>query len=1212
MELWRWAQSNAAVHFVSRKVPAAPARQHGGLILHDAVLARSFLRGRSEELVFLEDATLAQRLRRGLSFVELAGAAGPALVRRGLPKFFDLDVDALPATLCSSPPSPSAPATGLDHRVSAVGSSRTQAAFAAQLSSSMQSACRDGKAVTILKLNKANGENAQVSYFAPTHQWVVCSKNVSLLAQDMNEVSQPQWADHRYRFARQIAEVWFGQLGRLAAGSQADLRESLATNTLVGELIGSSSHLVRYGSEHDIRWFAVVPHGGHHPCWPPLQSHAFLTRSGLPAVPVEVVGSPLGYTSLGGLLEALRRCADGVEQSSISVEGEGCVVYFVAGSAATGNPQACETIGLGKLKTAEYRLMRKVREKAKHFARGAGSVLIEDVLAGYSADVHACRATSAAVQKYAELLERTCKLIYAEDLPAETVDETFLDVVARAQSFEGSDAPRPPAPVLCLVMPPKSASAQLTAQLRIAIDGDAAVDVGRASAHGLSAAWHRSAASRRAVLMGHVPSAWEVILRQSKGADVGAAVASERPAKRRQIATPEEKHAKSLKAIQEQLVRRRGLFVFWGWSDEGLAQCLDATCRDAHEMAAREAHYHVAGPGEQRALLKKWSRQAGRLSSWLPRVSSLWIPSAPAVGDTRSIASIRDRFESLRHGAGSNAAHGLVIVMLPIGVPGMGKTSLLEGFFSRCQANAGRSFRQGVLQPPARPQGAGGAPSDGVPELAVLSMLSSDGFAGAELQAAGWQPATCSAAEFDQARRRAAERYKREVDAFFRFVSVDVASQQHSGDATSRGVRVPRYLLILDKNHPPPSLRREVEQLRLATPVGCDVHIRSVVLTEEPSSLPRWHDFEEAEASEYGKWEYAWSLDALAECCARLLLRSSHETLASGETALFVLLSFFKLHRSVPKLGAVPGATVLEVPLMSLATPLASWTDLVPTGDQEEGVWRRFEVRALLREALLVLKPFGDEKASAPLVAALVKCLRASGLQAPHSVARTRHAERCAELLVASVAAIAPGDTAPPVAAVRYAAVSVEAHHARLEACLNAAQQRMAAGAGGAEPEDAYPTPPYRAPELLHITTLYVGGAAALPPESRELLIASRRLHAQGAAYECAVTHIVCARGALAVAVVDAERFRTSGIPMDQRRPHITLRTRPPWKPRHSNDVIEAAAPLLAGADCASLPLAPGSGAWLRAARVGNGVLDIFVFRLHTPLLLPQNPLCLL
>ena len=65
------------------------------------------------------------------------------------------------------------------------------------------------------RLEKANGENAQVSYHADSAKWVLCSKNVSLLASTASELQLPQWQDRRYRFARQIGAVWFLQLSKL-------------------------------------------------------------------------------------------------------------------------------------------------------------------------------------------------------------------------------------------------------------------------------------------------------------------------------------------------------------------------------------------------------------------------------------------------------------------------------------------------------------------------------------------------------------------------------------------------------------------------------------------------------------------------------------------------------------------------------------------------------------------------------------------------------------------------------------------------------------------------------------------------------------------------------------------------------------------------------------------------------------------------------------
>jgi hypothetical protein len=45
-----------------------------------------------------------------------------------------------------------------------------------------------GKRVELLKTEKANGENAQVSYCYDLDAWVICSKNVSLVANCLEDL----------------------------------------------------------------------------------------------------------------------------------------------------------------------------------------------------------------------------------------------------------------------------------------------------------------------------------------------------------------------------------------------------------------------------------------------------------------------------------------------------------------------------------------------------------------------------------------------------------------------------------------------------------------------------------------------------------------------------------------------------------------------------------------------------------------------------------------------------------------------------------------------------------------------------------------------------------------------------------------------------------------------------------------------------------------
>lgn len=51
---------------------------------------------------------------------------------------------------------------------------------------------QEATVIETFQLEKANGENAQVSYCVPLDAWVICSKNVSLLAR--NEADLPQFS----------------------------------------------------------------------------------------------------------------------------------------------------------------------------------------------------------------------------------------------------------------------------------------------------------------------------------------------------------------------------------------------------------------------------------------------------------------------------------------------------------------------------------------------------------------------------------------------------------------------------------------------------------------------------------------------------------------------------------------------------------------------------------------------------------------------------------------------------------------------------------------------------------------------------------------------------------------------------------------------------------------------------------------------------------
>lgn len=68
----------------------------------------------------------------------------------------------------------------------------------------------DGHRVQVFKTLKANGENVQVSWNQELGVWVICSKNVALIAKKREDINL--YTDSRFQFAKEMAHVWFDKL----------------------------------------------------------------------------------------------------------------------------------------------------------------------------------------------------------------------------------------------------------------------------------------------------------------------------------------------------------------------------------------------------------------------------------------------------------------------------------------------------------------------------------------------------------------------------------------------------------------------------------------------------------------------------------------------------------------------------------------------------------------------------------------------------------------------------------------------------------------------------------------------------------------------------------------------------------------------------------------------------------------------------------------
>ena len=127
-----------------------------------------------------------------------------------------------------------------------------------------------GNKVEVVKTLKANGENVQISWNSEVEAWIICSKNVGLIAQYRDDIDT--YKSDRFVFAKEMAHVWFDYLEDLEADDKAgfkSLKEDLDGVTMVGEYIGSQDHqhLVKY-SRVTLIWYAVVSNNSSEDCWP--------------------------------------------------------------------------------------------------------------------------------------------------------------------------------------------------------------------------------------------------------------------------------------------------------------------------------------------------------------------------------------------------------------------------------------------------------------------------------------------------------------------------------------------------------------------------------------------------------------------------------------------------------------------------------------------------------------------------------------------------------------------------------------------------------------------------------------------------------------------------------------------------------------------------------------------------------------------------------
>ncbi|CAK74799.1 unnamed protein product (macronuclear) [Paramecium tetraurelia] len=283
-----------------------------------------------EDKILTSSFVIHQTFRRGLSLIGFQNQY--KLLRKGMMKFFDIKI-------IDQEKAKSEEKNDLNNQISFYTFHR------------IYKELENGKSIKIQVQEKANGENAQISFFPPLNMWVICSKNTAILCNGVDDLKI--YSDQKFNLAIQIAKQWFKMIDQNP--QLVEIKQELSNSTLVGEYCGHPKfqHLVKYDNI-SLKFFSRVKHSSLETCEPLGESRLLFQQYQLPTVSCRL---EVQVDSKENLIIELKKLKDMIKIRSIEEEGEGAVLYLV------NNQDQCLT--LGKLKTIEYKIHRQIREALK-------------------------------------------------------------------------------------------------------------------------------------------------------------------------------------------------------------------------------------------------------------------------------------------------------------------------------------------------------------------------------------------------------------------------------------------------------------------------------------------------------------------------------------------------------------------------------------------------------------------------------------------------------------------------------------------------------------------------------------------------------------------------------------------------------------------------------------------------------------------------------
>ncbi|CAD8075568.1 unnamed protein product [Paramecium sonneborni] len=291
-----------------------------------------------EDTLFALNNQIHQNFRRGLAYINYG--EGWKILRKGQKKFFDLyfeDIQGKGDEFCQ--------------KINYYNVGRAE------------ELAKQNKQIKIYVSEKANGENCQISYCKEMQSWSISSKNKTIVIGNENDLSAQCYQSNSYTVAQMIAKQWFKELKQIKQPLD-NLQNILQDHTFIGEFCGHAQlqHLIRY-DDVQIRFFSIVKKNSTQTCLSPQVSQQIFQNLNLKTVKFrEIIANGIQDFKM-----KLLQLQNEISKQNLQEMGEGSVLYFC-------NSENDECLSLAKLKTIEYRIIRKIREKMKNLVYKNGNI----------------------------------------------------------------------------------------------------------------------------------------------------------------------------------------------------------------------------------------------------------------------------------------------------------------------------------------------------------------------------------------------------------------------------------------------------------------------------------------------------------------------------------------------------------------------------------------------------------------------------------------------------------------------------------------------------------------------------------------------------------------------------------------------------------------------------------------------------------------------